>query len=224
MLVMKVTLTTLISTELSLPKPYQPPESREPDMQILIRAYRIGEWVLNNALGILSVASLASGILYYTSQVKDAAAAGCLEQALPLVALTWLTPIVNIILAGLLSARIFRMQTNLSELLGSSMSQQSRYTRIAMICIESSALIVVVGMACTVTPNESTPPAWAAFPSFLFPHICVISPVLIIYRVAQGRSVEVMESTRADSSRQGRVSTMEFVDDTSSKNDVASTV
>ncbi|KAF9559956.1 hypothetical protein CPC08DRAFT_497034 [Agrocybe pediades] len=107
----------------------------------------------------------------------------------------------QLILAGLLSARIFRMQTNISELLGFSMSQQSR-------------------MACTVTPNESTPPAWAAFPSFLFPHICVISPALIIYRVVQGRSVEVMASSRAASSRQGRVSTMKFVDDTSSKNDV----
>ncbi|KAF4610043.1 hypothetical protein D9613_010484 [Agrocybe pediades] len=146
--------------------------------------------------------SIASGILYYLAERLNS----------PLYTLisTFLTPIVNIILTGLLAARILYQQTRLSKLLGSAMSRQSPYTKIAMMCIESSALIVLVGVACIITTFVAY--LWSGFPYMILPHICVISPVLIVYRVAQGRSLETVTSDCSE----GRMSAINFQGDAQS--------
>jgi len=122
---------------------------------------------------------------------------------------TFLTPAVNIILASLLAARILYQQNQISKLLGPEMKRESPYTKIATMCIESSALIIVVGVAGIITTFRAY--YWSPFPYFFLPHICVrfrqnfwllcrfvwqcaqaISPLLIVYRVAQGRSLETV--------------------------------
>ncbi|KAF9559962.1 hypothetical protein CPC08DRAFT_818502 [Agrocybe pediades] len=121
---------------------------------------------LNICLGFLSLASLASTICYYLAQHFNNPSLAVLS--------TFLTPIVNIILACLLAARIFYQQARLSKVLGSPLEP---YTKVATMCIESSALIVVVGVACIATTFFDN--AWMTLPYSILPHICVISPLLI---------------------------------------------
>ncbi|KAF9559955.1 hypothetical protein CPC08DRAFT_708418 [Agrocybe pediades] len=166
---------------------------------------RAGEWLLNVVLGLLLVATLALGMSYYVYQLHPNS--DKLTESISTLALSYMSPVVNIVLAILLAARILYLQARLSRLLGSAMSQQSPYTKIAIMCIESSALIFVFGVIFIIALfNPSSFDGWIPVPFFLFPHICVISPVLIIYRVAQGRSIEVMTSD----SNGGRVSTLNF--------------
>ncbi|KAF4612923.1 hypothetical protein D9613_010920 [Agrocybe pediades] len=164
---------------------------------------RAGEWLIKVLLVILSLASLGSGISNYVIQ-------GSLFSIIIII----LTPIVNFILTSLLAVRILYQQMRLRRLLGSAWSQQSPYTNIAIICIESSALIVVVAVACITTTFLVNLKPWRVFPYFLQPHICVISSLLIVYRVAQGRSLEI---NTADASG-GRISTINFRDNTQSIN------
>ncbi|KAF9558622.1 hypothetical protein CPC08DRAFT_709449 [Agrocybe pediades] len=162
---------------------------------------RTGEWLIKVLLVILLLASLGFGMCYYVTQAMHSDIAG----SLPFV-ITIVTPTVNFILTGLLAVRILYQQVQLRRLLGSAWSRQSPYTNIAMICIESSALIVVVAIACITTLGSP----WNVFPYFLQPHICVISSLLIVYRVAQGRSWEI---NTTDSSG-GRISEINFRDNT----------
>ncbi|KAF9559960.1 hypothetical protein CPC08DRAFT_762997 [Agrocybe pediades] len=157
---------------------------------------RAGEWALKAALGILSLTSLGLGIMTFWPFNNFVA---------------FSATFVNIILSGLLSTRIIYIQRRLSNLLGSELSHQSPYTKIVMMCIESSALIVAIGVACIISVYASESAQWFTFPFFLLPHICVISQMLIINRVAQGRTIELLTSDH-DGGR--RVSTMIFGNDT----------
>ncbi|KDR73845.1 hypothetical protein GALMADRAFT_592405 [Galerina marginata CBS 339.88] len=65
------------------------------------------------------------------------------------------------------------------------MAHTSVYSRIMVMCIESCALIVVVGVAYTVIFLNNFP--GLEIPLYLLPQICVISPLMIVYRVAHGK-------------------------------------
>ncbi|KAF9559958.1 hypothetical protein CPC08DRAFT_708421 [Agrocybe pediades] len=157
---------------------------------------RAGEWALKVVLVILSLTTLGIGASSFVPAFNH-----------PLLLST---PVVNIVLAAMLSGRILYMQRRLSKLLGSASGRpQSPYIKIAAMCIESSALIVVFSVASIIATLLAYS-SWIGFLYLLLPHICVISPVLIIYRVAQGRSIEVMTSNLDG----GRVSTMNFGGDT----------
>ncbi|KAF4610045.1 hypothetical protein D9613_010486 [Agrocybe pediades] len=90
---------------------------------------RAGEWALKAALLILALASVALGLMTFVT----------------LNLLPFSATLVNSILSTLLCGRIIYIQRRFSNLLGTTMSRQSPYTRIVLMCIESSALIVVIG-------------------------------------------------------------------------------
>ncbi|KAF4610042.1 hypothetical protein D9613_010485 [Agrocybe pediades] len=161
------------------------------------------------ALPIIMIsASLGTGISYFrtVSQTTPIINPDITDMS-PLV-IVILVPLVNFILTSLLAVRILYQQARLRRLLEPASSWQSSYTKIVMICVESSALIVVVGAAGIAV--YFLPWYYELLPSFLLPHICVISSLLIVYRVAQGRSFE----TIASGSGRGRMTAINFRDNT----------
>ncbi|KAF4610044.1 hypothetical protein D9613_010487 [Agrocybe pediades] len=167
---------------------------------------RAGDWTIKILLIILSLTSLGTGIsYYYVSQNQDVLNPNWINFVIGTsrVSLEVLIPSVNFILTSLLAARILYKQAQLRTILGSARRRSSPYTKTAMICIESSALIVVVAVAgLAVNAYE--------FPLVQLPHICVISSLLIVYRVAQGRSFEAVTS----GSGGGRMTAINFRDNT----------
>ncbi|KAF9559959.1 hypothetical protein CPC08DRAFT_496808 [Agrocybe pediades] len=151
---------------------------------------RAGNWTIKILLVFLSLTSLGTGIsYYYVSQNQDVPNPNWINFVIGTsrVSLELLIPSVNFILTSLLAARILYKQARLRTILGSARRRSSPYTKIAMICIESSALIVVVAVAGLAVNTYG-------FPFVQLPHICVISSLLIVYRVAQGRSFEAVTS------------------------------
>ncbi|KDR74036.1 hypothetical protein GALMADRAFT_227737 [Galerina marginata CBS 339.88] len=94
-----------------------------------------------------------------------------------------LSAISNIVLAALIVFRLLYHQRYLRKTLGHS--HGSLYTRIMVMCVESSSLIVVFTVLYIVLYFEPSSVGYD-LPLFLLPHICVISPLLIVYRVAHG--------------------------------------
>ncbi|PPQ72830.1 hypothetical protein CVT26_003339 [Gymnopilus dilepis] len=94
------------------------------------------------------------------------------------------TTFVNLTLTSLIFFRLLYYQRFISKTLGAA--HASTYTRVITMCIESCALIVVISttnIVMIITNNVGY-----LIPFMLLPHICVISPLLIVYRVAVGRS------------------------------------
>ncbi|KIM43508.1 hypothetical protein M413DRAFT_25866 [Hebeloma cylindrosporum] len=95
--------------------------------------------------------------------------------------------LVNIILAALIILRLIHHQRHIRKVLGAQ--HGSPYSKIITMCVESSALIVIFsGVYSVISLAEADGPS-ELIPFLLLPHICVISPLLIVYRVAKGRAV-----------------------------------
>ena len=120
-----------------------------------------------------------------------------------------LSTIVNIILALLIILRLIRHQRYIRKVLGAE--HGSPYSKVITMCVESSALIVIISGVYTALVFEQA--NGSSIPFLLLPHICVgdlfkfhisdarlrfhfsfvlllqvISPLLIVYRVAKGRA------------------------------------
>ncbi|KDR81254.1 hypothetical protein GALMADRAFT_136280 [Galerina marginata CBS 339.88] len=91
----------------------------------------------------------------------------------------------NILLSTLIVLRIRYHQSHIRTLLGSA--HESTYNRIMVMCVESCGIIVVSEVLCLIP--ISTDQSWAVYPLLFLPHICAISPLLIIYRVVAGIDV-----------------------------------
>ena len=118
-------------------------------------------------------------------------------------AVALVSSLVNIILASLIVLRLVRHQRHVRRVLGAE--HGSAYSKVITVCVESSTLIVAVCIVLVLTQ----PTGSEFIPLLLLPHICVgglendsminarlrffvrniiqvISPLLIVYRVAKG--------------------------------------
>ncbi|KDR70444.1 hypothetical protein GALMADRAFT_144738 [Galerina marginata CBS 339.88] len=147
-------------------------------------------------LALLSIVSFSTGILFFFTGPLESSLAW--ENPLPLI--EWLgsgtgttslpitfTPIVNIGLAALIVGRILYHQRYIQKTLG--VEHGSAYTRIMAMCA-----VYIGALFCPGAVNGSSRlyPVHV-FLKLAFPQICVISPFLIIVRVAQGRAATILE-------------------------------
>ena len=79
------------------------------------------------------------------------------------------TTLVNITLALLIILRLVHHQRHIRKVLGAQ--HGSPYSKIITMCVESSALIIIVSGVCSVLIFEQ--PYGALIPFLLLPHICV---------------------------------------------------
>ncbi|KAF9546247.1 hypothetical protein CPC08DRAFT_379531 [Agrocybe pediades] len=91
----------------------------------------------------------------------------------------------NVTLTSLIVGRILYHRRSLGNLMGSG--HASMYTWIVSICIESCVLILVFETMCLVL--IFTNDIGAEIIMSILPHIFVISALLLVYRVAEGREV-----------------------------------
>ncbi|KAF9476844.1 hypothetical protein BDN70DRAFT_923011 [Pholiota conissans] len=146
-------------------------------------------------LVFLLLCSLTSAVLTIVLANGDFA------PATPLLAVT-IT--INLILSALIVSRLLYHEFILKKTLGIA-EKTSPFRRVIAMCVESCALIVV--FAALALGMEWAPNAlvWnlSVIPLTLLPHICVVSPLLIIIRVANGRAPTttiISESINSDES------------------------
>lgn len=133
-------------------------------------------------LSLLSLASLVFGIAVFVEDVTF-----MVELIDAYAAFMSLSAFANIILATLIVFRLVYHQRNVRNALGAE--HGSPYTNVITMCVESSALMVVASGLYASMYFWMDSPLGMNFMFDITPHICVISPLLIVYRVALGRAV-----------------------------------
>ncbi|KAF8812853.1 hypothetical protein BYT27DRAFT_7086065 [Phlegmacium glaucopus] len=130
---------------------------------------------LITVLVLMGLSSLASGILNILFGMT--------------YTVTGVTVALNIFTAILITLRIVYFERYMRKAVG--VERNSPYTMVIIICVESSALIVVFSLIYIILSFRQV---YASYlPMQLLVHIYVLSPLLIIYRVARGRSVTIRE-------------------------------
>ncbi|KDR74054.1 hypothetical protein GALMADRAFT_250783 [Galerina marginata CBS 339.88] len=147
---------------------------------------KTGRFLLIGFLLVPSVLSLVSGVFLFTPMTRTR-----VVQTGTLLILISTSTAANVVFAGLIVFRLLSHQKSIRELLGRT-NQGSIYTRIIVMCIESCASIVLFGVVY-ITVAAKTHGGFVVLP--ILPHICVISPLLIVYRVAKGREATVTLET-----------------------------
>jgi len=99
--------------------------------------------------------------------------------------ITIITTIINIIAAILIAARVLYFQRYIKAAANSE--RNSQYTTIIVICIESAALIILFSILYIVLVIIQSPVSFIFMQDLV--HINVISPLLIVYRVALGKAL-----------------------------------
>ena len=175
---------------------------------ILYQDVARGPWILVIVLlSLLSAVSLGRSISKFSFPLAQETPVCGVMMFLryPHQPLIIFSTVVNIILALLIIHRLVHHKRYIQKVLGAE--HGSTYSKVIAMCIESSALMVIFGSICIVlgSLNENG----LFIPLLLFPHTCVsglkfydaclrifvrnvilfqvISPLLIIYRVANGR-------------------------------------
>ncbi|KAF5326912.1 hypothetical protein D9619_004288 [Psilocybe cf. subviscida] len=130
---------------------------------------------------------------------------------------------VNVILSLLITLRTARLQREHRRVLGilKEDPDSTPYSRISELCLESSSLMILFGLTLTImlARTKSGSEAlraggWILVPLMVFPHICVISPLLISYRVAHGSDVStttISHSPIQFRSRSARASSIAYM-------------
>ena len=175
---------------------------------ILYQDVARGPWILVIVLlSLLSAVSLGRSIFKFSFPLAQETPVCGVMMFLryPHQPLIIFSTVVNIILALLIIHRLVHHKQYIQKVLGAE--HGSTYSKVIAMCIESSALMVIFGSICIVlgSLNENG----LFIPLLLFPHTCVsglkfydaclrifvrnvilfqvIPPLLIIYRVANGR-------------------------------------
>jgi len=133
---------------------------------------------LLSVLGILALISLASGL-----------GIPSLDGFYFFLAITAVTVFLNLITTTLITLRILYFDRYIRKTAG--LESNNPYMRIITICVESSALIFVFGLIYLIlyfTANHAS-----IIPLQLLVHVYVISPLLIVYRVARGRGATIRQ-------------------------------
>ncbi|CAA7264907.1 unnamed protein product [Cyclocybe aegerita] len=170
-------------------------------------------------LGLLVLVALGSGILFVVLIFRTER----LAASIFMVILPCATSLTNVAFASLISFRLLWHQKRMRDALG--WTYGSPYTRTINICIESCSLIIVASVAFLALriKNQTA----AAIPEMLLIHASVISPLLIIQRVAKATDAVTTINTRDAGIRvgvisgacdhSGRVSTIRFNSEYSSE-------
>jgi hypothetical protein len=143
---------------------------------------RASQLMLHCLLGFLGLLSLAAGIILLAAPHIQHPAVPMGFLSTPILFLS-ISAISNVTLSLLITLRILRHQVNTRLALGAS--HGSLYTRIMVMCLESCSLIVIPTLVYIAM--HSTKANGSQIPLLLLPHFCVISPLLIVSRVVEGR-------------------------------------
>ncbi|KDR67717.1 hypothetical protein GALMADRAFT_231887 [Galerina marginata CBS 339.88] len=141
---------------------------------------RVPRVIMNCFFVSLLLVSLASGIVLFS-------AAGTLKAG-SINVLISLSTLANILVSAFIALRLLYHQKFTIKLMGAASG--SVYTRIMIICVESCFLILVFTILYLTLSNKSST---YLVPLLLLPHICVISPLLLVDRVARGREAKVAQ-------------------------------
>ncbi|KIM43524.1 hypothetical protein M413DRAFT_382915 [Hebeloma cylindrosporum] len=145
---------------------------------------RVPRFIVLVLLSFLSITSLVCGVM---SLIPFSIRFLIGTDGIFSTVVTLFSTLVNIILAALIILRLIRHQRHIRKVLGAQ--HGSPYSKVITMCVESSALIVIFsGVYSVIALVEGDGPS-GLIPFLLLPHICVISPLLIVYRVAKGRAV-----------------------------------
>ncbi|KAF8802663.1 hypothetical protein BYT27DRAFT_7029132, partial [Phlegmacium glaucopus] len=104
-------------------------------------------------------------------------------------AMTGVTVILNIFTAVLITFRILYFERYMHKAMG--VERNSPYMTVVIICVESSTLIILFSLIYFVLYFQQT--NTIDLPMQLLVHVYVLSPLLIVYRVARGRAVTIKE-------------------------------
>ncbi|CAA7270520.1 unnamed protein product [Cyclocybe aegerita] len=167
------------------------------------RASRIA---LRCLLGVMAFVLFAVGILLPF----------CIFSSIPFIlndprmiflVLVALTTLVNTTLATLVTLRLYQHQRSARKVLGSEYG--SPYSRTIAICVESCALIVIFDLIFIVLAFQQANASM--IPEQLLAHISVVSPFLLIARVARGTDVlHTLKSRGNPDVASGRLETLRF--------------
>ncbi|KAF8802951.1 hypothetical protein BYT27DRAFT_6746041 [Phlegmacium glaucopus] len=108
----------------------------------------------------------------------------------PLMWVTMMSGVLNTVTATLITLRILYFKRYIQKTVG--LERNSSYMAIIIICVESSALIIVVSLIYIVLFFRH--PDASVIPMQSLVHIYALAPLLIIYRVARGRAATIRQS------------------------------
>ncbi|KAF8175848.1 hypothetical protein BJ912DRAFT_706025 [Pholiota molesta] len=141
---------------------------------------RLLKFTLFCILIILLFVSLATIVWMYMPFIN------ILLSVLPLLGATVMT---NLLLSALILSRLLGHERWMKKTLGvHEKSSASPLRRIITICVESCGLIIACGLFVLAVIWHDSTLNLLAIPLTFLPHICAISPFLIIIRVANGRA------------------------------------
>ncbi|KDR67218.1 hypothetical protein GALMADRAFT_1125943 [Galerina marginata CBS 339.88] len=121
---------------------------------------------------LISLTSVAAGISFFL-----------IPHGFSALLATSISIVSNLILSSLIVLRLLYHQKYLRRTVG--VGHGSAYTKIITMCVESCALIIF--FMATYIIMFATGCKAQYVPLFLLPHICAISTLMIVHRVAQGR-------------------------------------
>ncbi|KAF8965543.1 hypothetical protein BDZ97DRAFT_766639 [Flammula alnicola] len=148
---------------------------------------RVAHTILYGVLFLISLASIGSGILYYL--IPELSTFTLVSPLTPTLITISITIFVNFTLTALVCGRLIHHQEGMRRVLGAQYS--SPFMRIIVMCVESCVLIVVtcIVYVALFARGDKTTLNGCIIPLLLLPHICVLSPTLIVYHVAKGRAI-----------------------------------
>ncbi|KAF9559953.1 hypothetical protein CPC08DRAFT_762994 [Agrocybe pediades] len=136
---------------------------------------------------LVFLASLGSGISIFMDSIT---------QRLPILLMVSFSTFLNIIICAMIILRLTFHQRYLQTVLGPG--HGSPYNRVKAMSVESASLLIALGIPFVILVGTKCQNG-SMFLLLLYPQICAISPILIVYRVAQGRAAMAMpleESTQ----------------------------
>ncbi|KJA22522.1 hypothetical protein HYPSUDRAFT_40906 [Hypholoma sublateritium FD-334 SS-4] len=136
-------------------------------------------------LFIVSICSLGTGILFFFSERFISTRL----YNLPTILAVSSSGLVNITLRTVIIGRIVYHQQYIRKAMG--VHYASIYTKIISMCVESCLMTSFCGAVFLglYFSNDHRRELASVVPLTLFPHTCVITPLLLIYRAAKGRSI-----------------------------------
>jgi len=107
------------------------------------------------------------------------------------IVMVGITITLNSVTATLITLRILYFHIYIRKTVGLGHSANSPYMTILAICVESSALIVVFSLIFFILSFTESSVLFIAMQ--LLVHVYVLSPLLIIYRVAKGKAATIRQ-------------------------------
>ncbi|KAF5330953.1 hypothetical protein D9619_005410 [Psilocybe cf. subviscida] len=148
---------------------------------------RVKRAILYTFLGSLALMKLICGCIFYY-YISPAHASSSVDKLLAVQLLVLSsTSAGNILVSVLITARLLYAERLSAAFQNPDLTRaDSPYMKALVICVESSgmiAIVALVGVVATVTlPHE-----YSQISPMILPQLCVISPLLIVYRIARGR-------------------------------------